>query len=105
MPQGQDERGVFGFVEIVQRDVSRPASGNHQFAQTILARSADERMARQHLDRIENDVERLARGARVLRSEEHEKPVEICARTLRECYRRHRFARSLRPRPPVARAA
>jgi len=105
MPERQDEHTVLGFVEIVEGDVARAAARNDQLAQTFFARTADEWMALQHCERIEDDVDRFACRKRVFGSEKLEQSIKICACALGEDYPRHRFARSLRPRPLLVRAA
>jgi len=104
MAHGKDQGRVDVLVVVVKRDVSRFAARDHQVAQPLFGRPADQGMAPQHVQRIENDLDRVDRRIRVLGGEEFEQTIQVGSRPLRQDYPRHFFARSLRAGLPAARA-
>lgn len=104
MAQGENEDRVDILVVVVERDVSRFAARDHQVAQPLFRRPADQGMASQNVQRIEDGLDRHARRARVFGGEKFEETIQIGPCPLGENYLRHFFARSLRAGLPAARA-
>jgi len=61
-------------------------------------------VACQDLQRLENQLERLGCGTRIINREEFNQALEVIVRALRKGYVRHCFARGLRAGLPAARA-
>jgi hypothetical protein len=104
MAHGENEDRVDVLVIVVERDVPRFAARDHQVAQPLFRRAADQRVAPQNVQCIEDDLDRTARRARVFSGEKFEQTIQIGPRPLRQNYLRHFFARSLGAGPPAARA-
>ena len=104
MAHGENEDRVDVIVVVVKRDVPRFAARNHQVAQPFFRRPADQGMAPQNVQRVEDHLDRIARRARVLGGEKIEQTIQIGPRPLRQDYLRHFFARRLRAGLPAARA-
>ena len=104
MAHGENEDDIDILVVVVERNVSRFAARDHQVAQPFFRRPSDQRVALQNVQRVEDDLDRSARRARVLGGEEFEQTIQIGPRPLRQDYLRHFFARSLRAGLPAARA-
>ena len=81
MPKGENQRDVLCPFVAVERDVAALAVGDDEFPQAGLARPADERMAFENLDPIDEDIDGRDRGASGLAAQEIGQALEIGQRT------------------------
>ena len=76
----EDEHGILGRAKIIERDIARFAARDDQLAQAALDGSADQRVTREHLDRVHDRFESGRDGVGALRREEVRNSIEACER-------------------------
>lgn len=77
VPDGEDFDPIRAWRHAVERDVSGPAVGDHQFAQRTANRTPDVRMTLEDPDRVENHLACIDRSGGIRGGDEVKEPVEI----------------------------
>lgn len=89
MANSQDKNDLAKGIEDVQRDIARHPAGNHELTLLALHPAANQRVRSQHVDTIENLLDRRVRVVRRNIAKELPESYEILDGLRRMDYSRH----------------
>jgi len=83
MPNRKNQDGILIFLEAIQGNIARAASGYHQLSQAMLDRPADQGMTNQQFNRFLDQSKRLRCRTRIGFDQEISEPFKVGKRTPR----------------------